>query len=73
MSDFNDKDGMIRLRRLFDPKGLLLHKNNTRAAVCRTIRGSALEKHYTFLEQAEEYAMRQSILNNKDCKLILKY
>lgn len=58
---------------MFDPNGILIHKENTNSNVRKNIRGIWLEKHYFFLSQEEEYQLRQDILKNPDRKLVIKY
>ncbi len=43
---------------MFDPNGILTHKENTSGNVRKNIRGIWLEKHYIFLSQEEEYHLR---------------
>lgn len=71
--DFDEKQGTVILRRLFDQNGILLRKDNTQAKVRKSIRGVWLEKHYLIMAQEEEYAIRQKLLSNTECKIVVKY
>ena len=71
--DYNERTGQIQLRLMFDPNGILIAKDNTNRLVRKDIRALWLEKHYFILSQDDEYHVRQNILKNKDCKLIIKY
>ena len=63
----------MRLQLLFDPNGILIEKSNTYNKVVKEIRGTTLDKHYFILPQEEEYAIRQRMLSNENCKLTVKY
>jgi len=71
--DYNERTGQIKLRLMFDPNGILIAKDNTNRLARKDIRALWLEKHYLILPQDDEYQIRQNILKNKDCKLIIKY
>ena len=71
--DYNEGTGQISIRLMFDPNGILIAKDNTNSLSRKEIRALWLEKHYLILNQEDEYQVRQNILKNKDCKLIIKY
>ena len=73
ISDYDDHQGQVKLRLLFDPNGILIAKNNTYGKVRKSIRGTWLDKHYFILPQEEELDVRQRSLKSEDCKLIVKY
>ena len=44
--DYNANSGLIELRLMFDPNGILLQKDNNNGRVLKNISGRWLEKHF---------------------------
>lgn len=71
--DYDDKIGQVKLRLLKDPNGILIRKNNTFGVAQKMIRATLLDKLYQLMPQKEEYAMRESMANDKVSKIVIKY
>ena len=63
--DYQPETCLLNLRRLTDPNGILLTKNNNWGYTCKKIRGTLLEKFYTVLPQSEEVEIRKKLLSDK--------